>query len=63
MSNIYTVFDCHIFHFNKISSRSGNLTPIQNDIDIPFAIKRVYYYMMCPEVNREAHTPIKIYSR
>lgn len=48
MSNIYTVFDCHIFHFNKISSRSGNLTPIQNDIDIPFAIKRVYYLYDVP---------------
>ena len=48
MSNIYTVFDCHILHFNKINSRSGNLTPIQNDIDIPFAIKRVYYLYDVP---------------
>ena len=44
----YTVFDCQIVHFNKIHNRSGNLTPINNSIDIPFDIKRVYYLYDVP---------------
>jgi hypothetical protein len=48
MSNQYTIFDCPIIHFNKIHNRAGNLTPITNNSDIPFAIKRVYYLYDVP---------------
>jgi len=48
MNHISTVFDCSILYFKKINSRSGNLTPIQNNIDIPFAVKRVYYLYDVP---------------
>src|SRR6476469_9882609 len=48
MNNDFTVFDCHIIHFNRIHNRAGNLTPILNNIDIPFAIKRVYYLYDVP---------------
>lgn len=48
MNNLFTVFDCNIIHFAKINNRAGNLTPIQNDIDVPFAIKRVYYLYDVP---------------
>ena len=43
-----TVFDCHIIHFPKINNRAGNITPIQNNIEIPFAVKRVYYLYDVP---------------
>ena len=45
---IYTVFDCSIIHFPKIHNRAGNITPIQNNIEVPFAIKRVYYLYDVP---------------
>ena len=52
----YSIFDCSIIHFPKINNRAGNLTPIQNNIDIPFKIKRVYYlYDMPGGETRGAH--------
>lgn len=48
MSNRFTVFDCNIIHFPKIHNRAGNITPIQNDIEVPFKIKRVYYLYDVP---------------
>jgi hypothetical protein len=44
----YSVFDCHIVHFPKIHNRAGNITPIQNGIEVPFSIKRVYYLYDVP---------------
>ena len=46
--NKFTVFDCSIVHFPKIQNRAGNITPIQNNIESPFAIKRVYYLYDVP---------------
>jgi len=46
--NKFTVFDCSIVHFPKIQNRAGNITPIQNNIEAPFAIKRVYYLYDVP---------------
>jgi hypothetical protein len=43
-----TVFDCNIIHFPKIHNRAGNITPVQNNIEIPFAVKRVYYLYDIP---------------
>lgn len=48
MNNRYTVFDCHIIHFPKIHNRAGNITPVQNSIEVPFEIKRVYYLYDVP---------------
>lgn len=47
-SNKFSVFDCSIIHFPKIHNRAGNITPIQNNIEVPFAIKRVYYLYDVP---------------
>jgi hypothetical protein len=44
----FTVFDCHLIHFPKIHNRAGNITPLQNNIEIPFAIQRVYYLYDVP---------------
>ena len=46
--NKFTVFDCSIINFPKIQNRAGNITPIQNSIDIPFDVKRVYYLYDVP---------------
>lgn len=48
IQNNFTVFDCSIVHFPKIQNRAGNITPIQNNIESPFAIKRVYYLYDVP---------------
>jgi hypothetical protein len=54
--NKYTIFDCHILHLPKIHSRSGNITPVNNLTNIPFAVKRVYYLYDIPSgSNRGAH--------
>jgi hypothetical protein len=44
----YSVFDCNIIHLPKINSRQGNISPIENNINIPFKIKRVYYLYDIP---------------
>lgn len=51
-----TVFDCNIIHLNKIHNRAGNITPVENNIHIPFAVKRVYYLYDIPGgESRAAH--------
>jgi|SRR6185437_4396433 len=42
------VYDCNIIYFPRIQSRSGNITSVQNQIEIPFDIKRVYYLYDIP---------------
>ncbi len=48
VNNSNTVFDCPIIHFPKIQNRSGTITPIQNELEVPFAIQRVYYLYDVP---------------
>ena len=51
-----TVFDCNIIHLNRIHNRAGNITPVENNIHIPFAVKRVYYLYDIPGgESRAAH--------
>jgi hypothetical protein len=51
-----TVFDCNIIHLQKIHNRSGNITPVENYLHIPFAVKRVYYLYDVPGgESRAAH--------
>jgi hypothetical protein len=51
-----TVFDCTIITLNSIKNRAGNITPITNNQEIPFAIKRVFYIYDIPGgENRGAH--------
>jgi len=56
-----TVFDCSIIHFPKIHNRAGNLTPIQNNIEVPFDVRRVYYLYDIPGgESRGAHAHRKL---
>jgi hypothetical protein len=47
-NNRFTIFDCNLIHLNRIQSRRGNLTPVTNMVDIPFAVKRIYYLYDIP---------------
>ena len=47
MKNL-TVFDCSIIELPKIQNRAGNITPVSNNIEIPFDIKRVFYIYDIP---------------
>jgi hypothetical protein len=44
----YTIDDLVLINLPKIQSRSGNITPVQNSIEIPFDIKRIYYLYDIP---------------
>lgn len=48
MNNKFTVFDCSVIHFQRIHNRAGNITAVQNGIEVPFSIKRVYYLYDVP---------------
>ncbi|MBK0378214.1 sugar 3,4-ketoisomerase [Mucilaginibacter segetis] len=51
-----TVFDCNIIHLSRIHNRAGNITPVENNIHVPFAVKRVYYLYDIPGgESRAAH--------
>jgi hypothetical protein len=43
-----TVFDCSLLEFSKNHAEKGNITALQNNIEIPFDIKRVYYLYDVP---------------
>ena len=56
------VSDCSVIELPKIENRSGNLTSIQNSIEIPFDIKRIFYLYDIPggkdrgaHAHRECH--------
>ncbi len=44
----YTVFDCSIIEFPKIHNRAGNITPVNNEIEVPFNIRRIFYLYDVP---------------
>jgi hypothetical protein len=43
-----TVFDCSVIHMPKISDPRGNITAVNNCVEIPFDIKRVFYLYDIP---------------
>lgn len=42
------VSDCKLIELPKINNRSGNITAINELVDIPFKIKRIYYLYDVP---------------
>ena len=54
------VSDCSVIKLPKIENRSGNLTSIQNSIEIPFDIKRIFYLYDIPGgKDRGAHAHLE----
>ena len=43
-----TVYDCAIIELPKIINRAGNITPVTNNINIPFDVARVFYIYDIP---------------
>ena len=43
-----SVYDCSVIELPKIENPAGNITPVYNDKNIPFAIKRVFYLYDIP---------------
>lgn len=39
----YSVYDCSVIELPKIQNRSGNITPVYGEINVPFDIRRVFY--------------------
>lgn len=57
-----TVYDCSVFELPKVHDRRGNLTALNNGIDLPFAIKRVFYIYDIPSgAYRGAHAHKEAY--
>jgi hypothetical protein len=55
-----SVSNCQAIELPKIKNRSGNLTSIQNSIEIPFDIKRIFYLYDIPGgEDRGAHAHIE----
>lgn len=43
-----SIYNCNVFILPKIHNRSGNITALNNSIDLPFNIQRVYYLYDIP---------------
>lgn len=48
MQNKATVYECNLLHLKQIGDRNGHITSINNNIELPFAIKRVFYLYDIP---------------
>jgi len=43
-----TVFDCSLLELPRIKNRAGNITAIENNKEIPFNVKRIFYLYDIP---------------
>lgn len=43
-----SVYECSIVHLPKIHNEAGNITALENQKNIPFDVKRVYYLYDVP---------------
>lgn len=56
------VFDCTMIELSKHHRPQGNLTVVENDIDVPFSVKRAYYLYDVPGgESRGAHAHKALY--
>jgi dTDP-4-dehydrorhamnose 3,5-epimerase-like enzyme len=42
------IYSCYVLELSKVHNPAGNITIIQNDKDLPFNVKRVYYLYDVP---------------
>lgn len=43
-----TVFDCSLIEISKTHNEAGNLAVVENGLNIPFDVKRIYYLYDVP---------------
>lgn len=43
-----SVYECSIIHLPKVQNQAGNLTALENNKNIPFEVRRVYYLYDVP---------------
>ncbi len=43
-----SVYNCDLIQLRKIKDRSGNITPVEHNEDIPFEINRIFYLYDIP---------------
>ncbi len=43
-----SIYNCSILQLPKIHNRAGNITTLENNIHLPFDVKRVYYLYDVP---------------
>ncbi len=43
-----TIYNCGIMQLPKVHNRAGNITALENNLTIPFEVKRVYYLYDIP---------------
>lgn len=48
MSKSSTVYDCTMIELDKHPHEKGNITIVENGIDVPFDVKRAYYLYDIP---------------
>lgn len=48
MKNNFTIYDCYVIDFSKISNRAGNITVVEGQTNLPFDVKRIYYLYDVP---------------
>ncbi len=48
MSKFPSIYDCSVIELPRIHDRAGNLTPVHNNVNVPFNIERVFYIFDIP---------------
>nr|WP_294786844.1 FdtA/QdtA family cupin domain-containing protein [uncultured Flavobacterium sp.] len=48
MSNRKTVFDCNLLYLEQKGDRNGHITAVNNNVEIPFDTKRIFYLYDIP---------------
>ena len=46
---MYSVSDCKIVDLSMVHSDAGNITVLENNVNVPFDIKRIYYLYDVPK--------------
>lgn len=61
MSNKYSVHDCEIIELPIVHNDAGNITVMENNGNIPFDVKRIYYIYDIPMgTERGGHAHYKL---
>jgi len=56
------MYNCSLLKFINLKSKYGNLTPIEETVDVPFNIKRLYYISKVPQgLERGSHAHRKLH--